>query len=169
MAKGNAKRISLGEDFGPVVISVNGVEIAISIYGNAAVTKHEIGAVERDGDHRGEIYGGIWSKEYGGDNEPIWFKAAPQSMDHFKAAAWAQAQGGALPTRRQGDYLTTLKGKVGAFTEIFNRDNSFPDGCVWLAEPNATNRHDAWCQRLSDGDQYGSFRNNELPVLSVRR
>jgi hypothetical protein len=41
-----------------------------------------------------------------------------------------------------------------------------------LAEPLTTNRTNAWCQRLSDGDQsyydYG-IRNFELPVLSVRR
>ena len=91
-------------------------------------------------------------------------------MDHYKAAAWAKEQGGSLPTRKQGDYLTTLKGKGGAFTELFNRDNSFPAGFVWLAEPDTYLRDFAWCQRLSDGDQYyGYYRHDELPVLSIRR
>jgi hypothetical protein len=72
----------------------------------------EIGAVESTGEHKGEIYGGI----YPADKNPIWFSAAPKSMDHFNAASWATEQGGALPTRKQGDYLTTLKDKGGAFT-----------------------------------------------------
>jgi hypothetical protein len=91
-------------------------------------------------------------------------------MDLFDAAAWAQGQRGSLPTKKQGDYLTTLKGKGGAFTEIFNRGKSFPAGYVWLAEPHAFSRNFAWCQRLSDGHQsdYG-YRFNEVPVLCVRR
>jgi hypothetical protein len=135
---------------------------------SASKATHEIGAIESAGKHKGEIYGGIWSEEYGGDNKPIWFSAAPRLMDHFAAAAWAKEQGGSLPTRKQGGYLTTLKGKGGAFTEIFNRGNSYPAG-VWLAEPSTYGRNFAWCQRLSDGDQNLSNRVNELPVLSVRR
>jgi hypothetical protein len=90
-------------------------------------------------------------------------------MDHYKAAAWAQGQGGSLPTRGQGNYLTTLKGEGGAFTEIFNRGSGFPKGYVWLAEPYTFNRNNAWCQRLSDGDQINPSRNYALPVLCVRR
>jgi hypothetical protein len=126
---------------------------------------HEIGAIESTGEHKGEIYGGI----YPADNHPIWFLAAPKAMDHYNAAAWATEQGGALPTRKQGDYLTTLKGKGGAFTEIFNRGGSFPAGFVWLAEPFTLIRDLAWCQRLRDGDQYVGNRSSELPVLCVRR
>jgi hypothetical protein len=132
-------------------------------------TTHEIGAIESTGEHKGEIYGGI----YPADNKPIWFSAAPKVMDHYKAAAWAEGQGGSLPTRKQGDYLTTLKGKGGAFTEIFNRGTSFPAGYVWLAEPDDEDNYVAWCQRLSNGDQdfinYFSPRNFELLALSVRR
>src|ERR1035437_1230967 len=131
----------------------------------AAKATLEIGRVALAGDHKGEIYGGILPS----DNKPIWFSAAPKSMDHFNAASWATEQGGALPTRKQGDYLTTLRGKGGAFTEIFNRGGSFPAGYVWLAEPDTNDRYYAWCQRLSDGDQNDSSRNFELPVLSVRR
>jgi len=132
----------------------------------AKAATHEIGAIESAGEHKGEIYGGI----YPADNKPIWFSAAPKLMDHYAAAAWAQGQGGSLPTRAQGDYLTTLKGKGGAFTEIFNRGGSFPAGYVWLAEPKAFIRFLAWCQRLSDGHQdYYDRQDDELPVLCVRR
>jgi hypothetical protein len=125
---------------------------------------HEIGARETTGEHKGEIYGGI----YPADNKPIWFLAARGLMDHYTAAEWAKERFGSLPTRKQGNYLTTLKGK-GAFTEIFNRSNSFPAGYVWLAEPDTYLRNYAWCQRLSDGGQTNDLRNDELPVLSVRR
>src|ERR1035437_1725912 len=104
-----------------------------------AATTLEIGAVALAGDHKGEIYGGILPS----DNKPIWFLAAPKSMDHFNAASWATEQGGSLPTRKQGDYLTTLKDKGGAF----------PAGYVWLAELLTGYTYHAWCQRLSDGDQ----------------
>jgi len=200
MADSNDKvrEISLGDDFGAVVVRANGAKVTIGADGRVIVRTrggvelqaganddarpkagHEIplrensggqvGAIESTGEHKGEIYGGIWSKEYGGDDKPIWFSAAPKVMDHYNAAAWAEGQGGSLPTRKQGDYLTTLKGKGGAFTEIFNRGGSFPAGYVWLAEPYTLNRYGAWCQRLSDGDQDDDFRNVELPVLCVRR
>ena len=90
-------------------------------------------------------------------------------MDHYKAAAWAEGQGGALPTRKQGDYLDTIEDQ-GAFKILFNnRGGLFLGGCVWLAEPDSFLRTTAWCQRLSDGDQFGHYRNGELLVLSVRR
>jgi hypothetical protein len=173
-------QVSFGKDF--VVMGDDRVEVSpdsnVVVYTNEAVqtnspfgeaaakaATHEIGAIESAGDHKGEIYGGI----YPADNKPIWFSAAPRLMDHYAAAAWAQGQGGSLPTRKQGDYLTTLQGKGGAFAEIFNRGNSFPTGYVWLAELRTDGRLNAWCQRLSDGDQGYSGRGIELPVLSVRR
>jgi len=130
-----------------------------------AMSTPEIGAIESTGDHQGEIYGGILPS----DNKPIWFSAAPKLMDHYAAAAWAEGRNGSLPTREQGNYLTTLKGKGGAFTEMFNRGDSFPAGFVWLAEPTTDGRVNAWCQLLADGDQYEYFRTSELPVLSIRR
>ena len=170
---GKAKEIILGDNFGEVIVRANGATVqihadsSVETYPNdtAAKATHEIGDIERDGDHKGEIYGGILPS----DNKSIWFSTAPKLMDQYAAAAWAKEQGGSLPTRKQGDYLTTLKGKGGAFTEIFNRGSSFPAGYVWLAEPGTYSRNFAWCQRLSVGDQYDFYRTLELPVLSVRR
>jgi|SRR3984957_10887905 len=180
---GNWKIVDFGDADGRVSLEVDGIKVTVNpkhgvdVYTDLPVVKHpatndtavkatpEIGAIESTGEHKGEIYGGI----YPADNKPIWFSAAPKLMDHFKAAAWAEGQGGSLPTMKQGDYLATLKGKGGAFTEIFNRGNSFPAGYVWLAEPTTINRDFAWCQRLSGGDQIYYLRNTELPVLSVRR
>jgi hypothetical protein len=179
----SAKEVSLGDGFGEVAVKANGIRIelhadgSVDAYTAGAVKVHpaandtvaqatpEIGVIENTGKHKGEIYGGI----YPADNKPIWFSAVPRLMDHYKAAAWAQGQRGSLPTRKQGDYLTTLKDKGGAFTEIFNRDNSFPAGFVWLAEPYAGISYGAWCQRLSDGVQNCDTRYYELPVLCVVR
>jgi hypothetical protein len=174
--------ISISADFNTVVL--NGATIERAADGHLVISSSgtviikpgpandtgakatpEIGDIESTGDHKGEIYGGILPD----DNKPIWFLAAPKSMDHFNAASWATEQGGALPTRNDGDYLTTLKGKGGAITELFNRGSSFPAGYVWLAEPYTYFRIDAWCQRLSDGVQYFNDRGSELPVLCVRR
>jgi len=191
-SSGKAKEIDLGESFGDVVVKANGAQVSIGADGHVTVSTRggvelraaandevelgcvgapepqsgqQIGAIESRGEHKGEIYGGI----YPADNKPIWFSEAPKLMDHYAAAAWAQGQGGSLPTRKQGDYLTTLKGKGGAFTEIFNRGGSFPAGYVWLAEPYSNYRNSAWCQRLSAGDQHDNLRTSELPVLCVRR
>ena len=152
---------------GHLVISTPGTVITKPAPANdtGAKTAPEIGTIESAGEHKGEIYGGI----YPADHKPIWFSTAPKAMDHYKAAAWAEGKGGSLPTTKQGDYLTTLKGKGCAFTELFNRGGSFPAGYVWLAETDTDFRHLAWCQRLSDGDQLFNHRNYELPVLSVRR
>jgi hypothetical protein len=169
-------QISIGEDFN--TIALNGVTIGRTADGHlfvstpgTVITKPgpaNVGDVEPDGDNKGEIYGGIWSKEAGGDNKPIWFSAAPELMTHFGAAAWAEWQGGSLPTRRQGDYLDTIKDQ-GAFKTLFNRSGSFPAGYVWLAESTINLGNPAWCQRLSDGAQNLRFRDYELPVLCVRR
>jgi hypothetical protein len=134
---------------------------------DASANIPEIGAVAPAGDaHAGFIYGGILPS----DKKPIWFSAAPKLMDHYAAAAWAEGQGGSLPTSEEGEYIDTIKDK-GALKDIFARhsDGSSTAGYVWLAEPNPSNTLNAWCQRLSDGDQFSLHRNNELPVLSVRR
>jgi hypothetical protein len=183
-SSGKQENIWLGEDFDEVVVHGPGVHVEVHADGSvdaytlgvvkvhaatndttAKATTHEIGTIENTGEHKGEIYGGL----YPADKKPIWFSAAPSLMHHYDAAAWAEAQGGSLPTRKHGDYLTTLKGKGGAFAEIFNRGGSFSAGCVWLAEPNNFYSYYAWCQRLSDGAQDLNHRNLEMPVLSVRR
>ena len=92
MSEGSsAKEISLGDGFGEVAVKANGTRIelhadgSLDVYTAGAVkvhpaandtaakaATHEIGAVERDGDHKGEIYGGIFPKAYGGDDKPMW-------------------------------------------------------------------------------------------------
>ncbi len=91
-------------------------------------------------------------------------------MDHYEAAAWAEKQGGALPTREQGDYRTPLNGPGRAFSEFFNRGGLYCPGHIWLAELNSFSRYYAWCQRLSDGAQnHLGNRDIGLPVLACFR
>src|ERR1022692_4697957 len=129
----NASGITVNVQRATITVDKNGTVAMQTASNDSSGPKatHEIGDIESTGEHKGETYGGILPS----DNKPIWFLVAPKSMDHFNAASWETEQGGALPTRKQGDYLTTLKGKGGAFTELFNRGGSFPAGYVWLAEP----------------------------------
>ena len=140
---------------------------------DASANIPEIGAVAPAGDaHAGFIYGGILPS----DKKPIWFSvarkwfsAAPKLMDHYKAATWAEGQGGSLPTSEEGKYIDTIKDK-GALKDIFARhsDGSSSAGYFWLAEHNYGG---AGYQQFSDGNQYynGSTGFHYLPVLSVRR
>jgi hypothetical protein len=125
---GNWKVLDFGGEDGRVSLEIQGIKVKINpkhgvdVYTDLPVQVHpaanddadakatheirlrqgsggQVGDMERDGDHKGEIYGGI----YPADNKPIWFSAAPKLMDHYAAAAWAKEQGGSLPTRAQGD------------------------------------------------------------------
>jgi hypothetical protein len=92
-------------------------------------------------------------------------------MDHYAAAAWATAQGGSLPTSKQGEYLTTLKDE-GIFKDLFNRVASMhTTGYMWLAveEPFTDSHHFAWCQNLSGGWRDDHYRKDYLPVLACFR
>jgi predicted transcriptional regulator len=121
----------------------------------------EIGAIESTGEHKGEIYGGIFP-----DGKPGWISEEPNPMSHYAAE---KLKDRALPTSEEGKYIDTIKGK-GALKDIFARhsDSSSSAGFFWLAEPSSSS---ARCQQFSDGSQYydtdlWDFR---LPVLSVRR
>jgi hypothetical protein len=68
----------------------------------------EIGDRERDGDHKGEIYRGIFP-----DGKPGWILEEPEPMTHYDAA---ELKGRALPTSKEGKYIDTIKDK-GALKE----------------------------------------------------
>ena len=121
-----------------------------------------IGDIEGTGEHKGEIYGGIFP-----DGKPGWISEEPKPMTLYDAV---KLKGRALPTNEEGKYIDTIKGK-GALKDIFARhsDGSSSAGYFWLAEHRDNY---ARSQQFSDGHQYFNgyyHRNNELPVLSVRR
>jgi hypothetical protein len=169
---GKAREIDLGKDFGDVVVKANGAQVRIDADGSlhgvpapandtAAKATHEIGAVELAGDHKGEIYGGIFP-----DGNPGWISEEPKPMSHYDAV---ELKGRALPTSKEGKYIDTIKG-IGDLKDIFARhsDGTSSAGFFWLAQYN---HYGARFQQFSDGSQnddiYG--RNDHLPVLSVRR
>ena len=128
-------------------------------------TTHEIGYIDRNGDHKGEIYGGVFP-----DGKPGWISAEPNPMSHYDAV---KLKGRALPTSEEGKYIDTIKGK-GDLKDIFARhsDDSSAAGYFWLAEHNFDCFDvNARYQQFSDGHQnhHLSNRHDELPVLSVRR
>jgi hypothetical protein len=129
-------------------------------------TAPEIGALALAGDHKGEIYGGIFPKAYGGDDKPMWLSEEPKPMSHYDTV---EMKGRALPTSKEGKYIDTIKDK-GALKDIFARhsDSSSSAGFFWLAEHG---NNVARYQQFSDGSQYDyyDFRHYPLPVLSVRR
>jgi hypothetical protein len=89
----------------------------------------QIGDIERDGEHKGEIYGGI----YPADNKPIWISEEPETMTYYNAC---ELKGRALPTSIQAKYIDAIKGK-GALKEMFARhsNGSSSAGYFWLADP----------------------------------
>ena len=171
-SSGNVRKIDLGEDFGAVVVKANGAQVKIGPDGSnslpapandtVAKSAHDIGDIERAGDHKGEIYGGIFP-----DGKPGWILEEPKSMTHYDAV---ELKGRALPTSEEGKYIDTIKDK-GALKDIFARHSagSSTAGYFWLAEHD---NYDARYQQFSVGLQYdfsSYLRSDELPVLSVRR
>ena len=168
----NVREIDLGEDFGAVVVKANGAQVKIGPDGSnslpapandtVAKSAHDIGDIERAGDHKGEIYGGIFP-----DGKPGWILEEPKSMTHYDAV---ELKGRALPTSEEGKYIDTIKGK-GALKDIFARhsDSSSCAGFFWLAEH--LDDYGARSQQFIDGSQYYDdfYRVIPLPVLSVRR
>jgi hypothetical protein len=122
----------------------------------------EIGAIESTGEHKGQIYGGI----YPADNKPIWFSEEPEPMTHYDAV---KLKGRALLTSEEGKYIDTIKDK-GALKDIFARhsDSSSSAGFFWLAEHD---NYGARYQQFSDGSQSNGidYRHFHLPVLVVWR
>jgi hypothetical protein len=129
----------------------------------ASKATHEIGFTETTGEHKGEIYGGIFP-----DGKPGWILEEPEPMTHYAAAALG---GRALPTSKEGKYIDTIKGK-GALNGIFARHSN--GSSFWLAERD---NFGARYQQFSDGLQGHSsvngnldyYRLGHLPVLCVVR
>ena len=77
-----AREIYLGENLGPVVIEVNGVSIDVGADGTVKVhpAANDTAAIESTGEHKGEIYGGIFP-----DGKPGWILEEPKPMTHYDA------------------------------------------------------------------------------------
>ena len=158
----NASGITVNVQGATITVDKNGTVAMQTASNDSSSPKatHEIGDIERDGDHKGEIYGGIFP-----DGKPGWISEEPNPMSHYDAV---ELKGRALPTSEEGKCIDTIKDK-GALKDIFARhsDGSSTAGFFWLAEH--TNYGLARSQQFSDGHQDDDGRSNVLPVLSVRR
>jgi hypothetical protein len=161
---GIAIKLQFNANGGVDVFSNVPVTLRYAANDTAAKATHEIGVRDRDGAHKGQIYGGVFP-----DGKPGWISEEPNPMSHFDAV---KLKGRALPTGKEGKYIDTIKDK-GELKKIFDRhsDGSSSAGYFWLAEHGDYDLHNARYQQFSSGSQshdYG-LRGMELPVLSVRR
>lgn len=70
-----------------------------------------------------------------------------------------------VPTKEELNVLFQNREK-GALKGTFNLTGSYSDGWYWSSTSYTDDG--AWCQRLSDGRQYGTNRNHLLSVRCVR-
>lgn len=70
---------------------------------------------------------------------------------------WAKSIGGDLPTRVEQAMLWA------------NHRSQFKQGWYWSNEVHHSESGWAWCQGFKCGNQYGSYRGNELRARAVRR
>ncbi len=124
------------------------------------VTQPLIGYIAPDGDaNAGYTYAG------GDENGSLWVSPyAPRRMTYKDATAWAQEQGGHLPTSKDGEYLDSVKGQL---KNLFNLSGDL-DSLVWL-EKSDNDQKFALCQNLRDGYQFPQYSSRELPALCVRK
>ncbi len=82
---------ALREVFG----AVGSVSVSVSPANDTSKATPEVGAVETGGDHKGQIYGGIFP-----DGKPGWISEEPKPMSHYEAV---ELKGRALTTGNKGN------------------------------------------------------------------
>jgi hypothetical protein len=106
----------------------------------------------------GEHYAGII---IGKDGEPshhlILLPGDAEDIKWKDAKAWAEEQGGSLPTRREQSLLYA------------NLKEQFQGRWYWSNEEHATDSDYAWFQNFLDGYQFYHLKDDELRARAVRR
>lgn len=107
---------------------------------------------------QGEEYAGL---TLGKDGEPSYHLVLlPGDAEDIKwqdAIAWAKAQGGELPTRREQSLL------------FANMQEHFKGAWYWSAQESESNTDYAWFQNFLSGSQLLNRKINELRARAVRR
>ena len=185
MSEGSASKpeISLGDDFGDVLVKVNGATIDVSAAGYVVATSpsgvewraandtaakpstgfHEVGDEMDDG----TILGGYF------EGKPIYAtpRDAPGTFTFNDAAKYAKN----LHAHGHHDFHTPSKGELnvlwenrnkGRLKETFNETGSSPAGWYWSASQYFN--LGAWTQRFSDGFQVYDTRNLGSSLRCVR-
>ena len=193
MADGKTRKISLAEDFGDLVVEVNGVRIevrtdgsvlaftnsSIDAYTNGPVKVHpaanddikaKIGAPPRVGEKMsdGTVYAGISPDTH----EPMYAtpEDAPggtytfnQAADHAKTLRDFR-----VPTKGELNVLFNNHARIGGFDE----SGAFLGGWYWSSseQPNVwtRNNHRAWEQRFSDGYQNDCGKGGYASLRCIR-
>ncbi len=107
----------------------------------------------------GEQWAGILLGKNGEpDQHIILLPGEPETrLNHADATAWAIAQGGELPTRREQSLL------------FANLKEAFKEDWYWSSETHAAIADYAWFQGFGYGDQSSNYERGSLHVRAVRR
>jgi hypothetical protein len=174
----NARELSLGDDFGDVVVKANGAQVKIgadgSIHGlpapanNSAAkgkTAPEIGDEMADG----TVYAGISPDTH----KPMYARPRDESVvltfnEAAKHAKNLEAHGHhdfRAPSKNELSVLRENRNK-GKLAGTFNETGSTSAGWYWSSTPNY--KTTAWAQRFSDGIQSNIGRDYDSSLRCVR-
>ena len=176
-SRGKTREISLGDDFGDVVVKANGAQVTISADGSlhglpAAAndaakpkTAIEIGDEMEDG----TIYAGISPDTH----KPMYATPAdaPGTYTFNEAAKYASR----LDAHGRHDFHVPSSGELNVLWEnrnqgklkgTFNETGSDPAGWYWSSSPYYYGN--GWTQRFSDGGQNGNGRDIVSSLRCVR-
>lgn len=103
----------------------------------------------------GAIYAGISIE----DNKPValWLLPGDEKMNWNEGIAWAEKQGGVLPSRF--DQLVLFK----------NLKSEFQEAWYWSGEQYDPGPSCAWDQNFSYGNQFNDLKGGTIRVRAVRR
>ena len=105
----------------------------------------------------GEVYVGVLVVDGAPSHHLVLLPGDKTGLTWKKAGAWAKAQGGELPTRKEQALL--FANAAGAFWHAW----------YLSCEQSAGNESYAWCQNFDFGIQGIYFKSSELRTRAVRR
>ena len=178
VSPGTAKEISLGENFGAVVVKVNGVSIDVGSDGTVKVTPapaNDTAAKAKTAPEIGDEMedGTILAGYYRG--KPLYAtpQDAPGTYTFNQAARYAAKYAAKLDAHGHHDFHPPSIGELnvlyqnrnkGKLKGTFNETGSYPAGWYWSSSPSYDY---GWAQRFSDGGQY-SYRGLDSSLRCVR-
>jgi len=180
---GNAKEISLGEDFGDVAVNVNGVRVEVRTDGSilaytngnvkvcpvanddgkaAASAEPNIGDKMPDGTVFAGISPDTKKKMYATPADASLTMTFNEATEYAAKLDAHGHQDWRLPTKAEMNVLFNNRAAIGGF----DISGSNPAGWYWSALPS--NEWVAWGQRFSDGYQGGYGKDYPSAVRCVR-
>ena len=176
---GAAREISLGDNFGEVVVKANGA--SVQIHADGTVEPCAKGLPANDSAAKGKTAPEIGDEMEDGtilagyyEGKPLYAtpKDAPGTYTFNQAAKYAKN----LDAHGHHDFHAPSKGELnvlyqnrdkGKLKGTFNETGSNPAGWYWSSSPDG-NYGGAWAQRFSDGNQYYYHRGYDSSLRCVR-